>query len=93
LEISSKIQIFFIAIKNKKSHAQGWRNIPSVYDGLPTRIRALRNKGQSRQKAAEFWRGNGAKRNNLANGGRSVNGPVMCRTALLIILLFHFAFV
>jgi hypothetical protein len=40
--------------------------IPSVYDVLPARIRALRNKNQGRQNVAEFWRGNEAKRNDLA---------------------------
>jgi hypothetical protein len=41
-------------------------NVPAVYDVLPARIRALRSKDQGWQNVPEQWRGNGAKRNDLA---------------------------
>jgi hypothetical protein len=41
-------------------------NVPAVDDVLPARIRALRSKDQGWQNVAEFWRGNEAKRNDLA---------------------------
>jgi hypothetical protein len=41
-------------------------NVPAVCDGLAARIRALRSKDQGRQTVPEQWRGNGAKRNDLA---------------------------
>jgi hypothetical protein len=40
-------------------------NVPVVYDVFAARIRALRNKDQGYKNVAEFWRGNGAKRNDL----------------------------
>jgi hypothetical protein len=42
-------------------------NVPAVYDGLAARIRALRSKDQGRQTVGGGWRGNGAKRNDLAS--------------------------
>jgi hypothetical protein len=41
-------------------------NVPAVYDIFAARIRALRSKDQGRQTVPEQWRGNGAKRNDLA---------------------------
>jgi hypothetical protein len=41
-------------------------NVPAVYDVLPARIRALRNKDQGWQNVPEQRRGNGAQRNDLA---------------------------
>jgi hypothetical protein len=41
-------------------------NVPAVYDVLPARIRALRSKDQGWQNVPEQWRGNEAKRNDLA---------------------------
>jgi hypothetical protein len=41
-------------------------NVPAVCDVLPARIRALRSKDQGWQNVPEQWRGNGAKRNDLA---------------------------
>jgi hypothetical protein len=41
-------------------------NVPAVCDGLAARIRALRSKDQGRQTVPEQWRGNEAKRNDLA---------------------------
>jgi hypothetical protein len=42
-------------------------NVPAVYDVLAARIRALRSKDQGRQNVGGGLRGNGAKRNDLAN--------------------------
>jgi hypothetical protein len=41
-------------------------NVPAVYDVFAARIRALRSKDQGCKNVAEFWRGNGAQRNDLA---------------------------
>jgi hypothetical protein len=41
-------------------------NVPAVCDGLAARIRSLRSKDQGRQTVPEQWRGNEAKRNDLA---------------------------
>jgi hypothetical protein len=41
-------------------------NVPAVYDVFAARIRALRSKDQGCKNVAEFWRGNEAKRNDLA---------------------------
>jgi hypothetical protein len=41
-------------------------NVPAVDDVLPARIRALRSKDQGWQNVGGVWRGNGAKRNDLA---------------------------
>jgi hypothetical protein len=41
-------------------------NVPAVYDVFAARIRALRSKDQGCKNVTEFWRGNGAKRNDLA---------------------------
>jgi hypothetical protein len=41
-------------------------NVPAVCDGLVARIRALRSKDQGHQTVPEQWRGNEAKRNDLA---------------------------
>jgi hypothetical protein len=41
-------------------------NVPAVCDVFAARIRALRSKDQGCKNVAEFWRGNGAKRNDLA---------------------------
>jgi hypothetical protein len=41
-------------------------NVPAVCDGLSAWIRALRSKDQGRQTVPEQWRGNEAKRNDLA---------------------------
>jgi hypothetical protein len=53
------------AISPKSSEKMAF-NVPAVYDGLAARIRALRSKDQGRQTVPEQWRGNGAKRNDLA---------------------------
>jgi hypothetical protein len=59
-------------------------NVPAVYDVLPARIRALRSKDQGWQNVGKGLRGNGAKRNDLANRNpraaewrRSIYSPVM----------------
>jgi hypothetical protein len=41
-------------------------NVPAVCDVFAARIRALRSKDQGCKNVAEFWRGNGAQRSDLA---------------------------
>jgi hypothetical protein len=55
------LYIIFTKISGRIAH-----NVPAVGDVLPARIRALRSKVQGWQNVAEQWRGNGAKRNDLA---------------------------
>jgi hypothetical protein len=68
-------------------------NVPAVCDGLSARIRALRSKDQGWQNVPEQWRGNEAKRNDLAIAEaepllrRSVNRPVMRRVIFLVMPL------
>jgi hypothetical protein len=57
--------VFFKNI-SKKTLEKIAHNVPAVYDVLAARIRDLRSKDQGRQNVVEFWRGNGAKRNDLA---------------------------
>jgi hypothetical protein len=45
---------------------QSAHNVLVVYEVLAARIRALRSKDQDWQNMAEFWRENGAKRNDLS---------------------------
>jgi hypothetical protein len=52
---------FFYKILGRIAH-----NVPAVGDVLPARIRALRSKDQGWQNVGGVWRGNEAKRNDLA---------------------------
>jgi hypothetical protein len=65
LVLSIPIWIFFKVFLQLQAK---WisHNVPAVYDVFAARIRALRSKDQGCKNVAEFWRGNGAKRNDLA---------------------------
>jgi hypothetical protein len=55
--------LFKIFTKNFKKMSP---NVSAVYDVFAARIRALRSKDQGCKNVPEQWRGNGAKRNDLA---------------------------
>jgi hypothetical protein len=64
-------------------------NVPAVDDVLPARIRALRSKDQGWQNVGGVRRGNGAKRNDLAERnpesptGGEAQTVLLCAVALL----------
>jgi hypothetical protein len=59
------LSILFSNILQKDSKPIS-HNVSAVCDVLPAQIRALRSKDQGWQNVLEQWRGNGAKRNDLA---------------------------
>jgi hypothetical protein len=82
-----QIVFIYITILGQMAH-----NVPAVYDVFAARIRALHSKDQGCKNVAEFWRGNGAKRNDLAKtepepptGGEAYT-VLLCEVPLLSII-------